>query len=106
MGVTLTFEDANSVVADGVDGCDGIRSKVKEFLIPDEIEQNLPQYSSMYGCRVALHMETMMEAVENDRARLSTMHIGDGAYAIPYPIMRAQKANVGLHTLDDRSMGL
>lgn len=99
--VSLSFKDGTSAVADLVVGCDGIRSKVKEFMIPEEHEQTQPQYSGMYCYRAALDMETMVEAVGDDRARVSTMYLGQGAYAISYPIMRAQKVNVGLYTLND-----
>lgn len=101
-GVNLSFEDGTSAEADVVVGCDGIRSKVKEFMIPDEYQQVLPQYSGMYGYRAVLDMETMIEAVGEQRARVSTMYIGKGAYGISYPIMRAQKVNVGLYILTDR----
>lgn len=101
-GVNLSFEDGTSAEADVVVGCDGIRSKVKEFMIPDEYQQALPQYSGMYGYRAVLDMDTMIEAVGEHRARVSTMYVGNGAYGISYPIMRAKKVNVGLYILKDQ----
>lgn len=101
-GVHLTFQDGTSTVSDVVIGCDGIHSKVKESLFPDEIERVKPQYSGMYGYRAVIDMETMVEAVGDRRARISTWYIGKGAYAITYPIMRARKVNVGLYTLNDK----
>ncbi|KND86231.1 Salicylate hydroxylase [Tolypocladium ophioglossoides CBS 100239] len=96
-GVGLSFEDGSFVAADVVVGCDGIRSKVKESMLPEEVEQTEPRYSGMYGYRAILDMETMVEAVGDRRARVSTMYIGKGAYAISYPIMRATRVNVGLY---------
>lgn len=101
-GVNLSFEDGTAAEADVVVGCDGIRSKVKEFMIPEEYQHVLPQYSGMYGYRAVLDMDTMIEAVGEQRARVSTMYVGKGAYGISYPIMRAQKVNVGLYILRDR----
>jgi salicylate hydroxylase len=98
-GVHLNFEDGTSVVADMVIGCDGIRSKVKESILPEESEQCKPQYSGMYGYRAVLDMDTMVQAVGEHRARVSTMYVGKGAYGISYPIMRGKKANVGLYKL-------
>ena len=98
-GIHLNFEDGTSVVADVVVGCDGIRSKVKESILPEEYEQTKPRYSGMYGYRAVLDMDTMVEAVGEHRARVSTMYVGKGAYGISYPIMRAQKVNVGLYKL-------
>jgi salicylate hydroxylase len=46
-------------------------------------------------------METMVEAVGNHRARVSTLYIGKGVYAISYPIMRAKEVNVGLYALSE-----
>lgn len=100
-GVNLSFEDGTSVVADVVVGCDGIRSKVKESMLPEELERAKPQYSGMYGYRAVLDMETMVEAVGEQRARVSTWYVGKGAYAISYPIARATKVNVGLYTLNE-----
>ena len=102
-GVKLTFKDGTSATADVVIGCDGIKSKVKQYITNSkEYDRTLPQYSGMYCYRAALDMDTMVAAVGDDRARVSTMYIGQGAYAISYPIMRAQKVNVGLYTLNDR----
>lgn len=55
----------------------------------------------MYGYRAVLDMDTMVKAVGDHRARVSTMYVGKGAYGISYPIMRAQKVNVGLYVLND-----
>ncbi|KAF9890545.1 hypothetical protein FE257_005676 [Aspergillus nanangensis] len=101
-GVDLEFDDGMTANADVVVGCDGIRSKVKEFMLPEECGDTLPRYSGMYGYRAVLDMDTMIEAVGEHRARVSTMYVGKGAYGISYPIMRAQKVNVGLYTLQDR----
>lgn len=101
-GVELKFADGSSVTADVVIGCDGIHSKVKQSVVPDEYEQRLPQYSGMFGYRAVLDMDTMVEAVGNHRARVSTMYVGEGAYGISYPIMRAKKVNVGIYKLSDR----
>lgn len=101
-GVNLRFDDGTSVRADVVVGCDGIKSKVKESMLPEESKKKQPQYSGMYGYRAVLDMDEMVEAVGDQRARVSTMYIGKGAYAISYPIMRAQKVNVGLYILSDK----
>lgn len=100
-GVEMQFDDGTSALADVVVGCDGIRSKVKESILPDEYEQTKPRYSGMYGYRAVLDMETMIEAVGERRAKLSTWYVGKGAYVITYPIMRAKKVNVGLYKLNE-----
>lgn len=102
-GVKLIFKDGSVATADVAVGCDGIKSKVKEcILTPQQRDMTQPRYSGMYCYRAVLDMQTMMDAVGENRARVSTQYLGDGAYGISYPIMHAQKVNVGLYTLNDR----
>ena len=101
-GVDLKFDDGSTYVADVVIGCDGIKSVVKESMLPDESKLKQPQYSGMYGYRAVFDMEEMVEAVGDQRARVATMYVGQGAYGISYPIMRAKKVNFGLYVLNDK----
>lgn len=100
-GVVLGFEDGEVVSADVVVGCDGIRSRVKECMLPVESLKTKPVYSGMYGYRAVLEMGEMVEAVGEKRARVATIYVGRGAYAISYPIMRARLVNVGVYVLSD-----
>ncbi|KAI2698523.1 hypothetical protein DTO013E5_1988 [Penicillium roqueforti] len=102
-GVVLGFEDGEVVKADVVIGCDGIRSRVKECMFP--VEYSLcakPVYSGMYGYRAVLDMGDMVSAVGERRARVATMYVARGAYAISYPIMRARLVNVGIYVLSSQ----
>ncbi|KAJ6439294.1 salicylate hydroxylase [Purpureocillium lavendulum] len=98
--VQLTFEDGTTVPADVVVGCDGIRSRVKELMLPEEVEQTSPKYSGMYCYRAVLDMEDAISAVGSHRARVATWYIGKGAYAISYPIMHGKKLNFGMYKMD------
>lgn len=101
-GVQLHFEDGTKATADVVVGCDGIKSKVKEFVLsPEEVEQTKPRYSGMYSYRAVLDIDTMIEAVGDRRARLSSWYIGKGGYGITYPIQGVKKVNVGLYTFSE-----
>lgn len=100
-GVQLYFDDGSAVRADVVVGCDGIRSRVKESFLPGDSGLHWPRYSGMYAYRAVLDMEEMVQAVGDRRARVSSMYFGDGAYGISYPIMRAQKVNVGVYVLSE-----
>jgi len=90
-GVQLWFDDGTKVNAD-------VKSMVKELMLE---ERTKPRYSGMYGYRAVLDMKDMVDAVGEQRARVSTMYIGHSAYAISYPIMRAQKGNVGVYIPSD-----
>ncbi|KAL4805182.1 hypothetical protein BDV18DRAFT_25657 [Aspergillus unguis] len=99
-GMEMRFEDGSVASASVVVGCDGIHSKVKQFVVPEEeYKKTQAQYSGMYGYRAVFDMETMVQAVGDHRARVSSMYIGDGAYGISYPIARAKKVNVGIYPL-------
>lgn len=101
-GIKLFFEDGTSATADVVVGCDGIKSKVKEGILPpEEVASKKPQFSGMYSYRTVLDMDTMIEAVGDRRARLASWYIGKGAYGITYPIQRAKKVNIGLYVMTD-----
>lgn len=100
-GVNLYFDDSTVAIANVVVGCDGIKSKVKEFMLPEESKTKQPQYSGMYGYRAVFDIDEMVQDVGDQRARVSTMYIRDGAYGISYPIMRAQKVNVGLSIVNN-----
>lgn len=100
-GMLMTFADGSQAEASVVIGCDGIHSRVKQFVLDEEeYARTQPRYSGMYGYRAVLDMETMIEAVGEDRARVATMYIGDGAYGVTYPIMRAKKVNCGIYPLN------
>lgn len=94
----LGFEDGEIVYADVVVGCDGIKSRVQEYVSGSPPK---PQYSGMYGYRAVLDMDDMVEAVGDDRARVSTLYIGRGVYGISYPIKRATQVNVGIYVLSE-----
>ena len=100
-GVQLRFDDGSTALADIVVGCDGIKSRVKESMLPDEAPLERPQFSGMYAYRAVLDMDEMVRAVGDQRARVATMYVGHGKYGISYPIMRASKVNVGFYVLSD-----
>lgn len=100
-GTNLYFDDGSTFRADVVVGCDGIKSVVKKSMLQDESKNKQPQYSGMYAYRAVFDMEQMVDAVGDQRARVSTMYVGQGAYGISYPIMRAKKVNFGLYVLND-----
>ena len=102
--VQLYFDDGTTVRADVVVGCDGIRSRVKESMqqLPGQSGRQQPRYSGMYAYRAVLDMERAVEAVGDHRARVSSLYVGDGAYGISYPTMRAKKVNIGIYVFSEK----
>mgnify|MGYP002717946322 FL=1 len=100
--VVLGFEDGDVVDADVVVGCDGIRSRVKECMMPVESLRTKPVYSGMYGYRAVLEMGDMVKAVGEKRAHVATIYLGRGVYALSYPIMRGRLVNIGIYVLSSQ----
>lgn len=101
-GVYLSFEDGTTAFADVVVGCDGIKSSVKPFVLSaEEVERTKATYSGQYAHRAVLDMDTVVKEVGEHRAKVATLYIGKGAYAITYPVSRAQKVNCGLYKTSD-----
>lgn len=92
-GIMLNFKDGSAALTDVVIGCDGIHSRVRSIVIPGGLIT--PKYSGMYAYRAVLDMAAMIDAVGERRARVATMYVGEGAYVVTYPIMRAKQVNVG-----------
>lgn len=95
-GVTLHFGDNSTETADIVIGCDGIKSKVKECLFPEDIERYKPSFSGMYVYRGVVDMDVLEQAI-GPRARMATWHLAPRRYVIHYPISRATKVNMGCY---------
>lgn len=94
-GLRVVFEDGTSGTFEVVVGCDGVHSNVRKSMLPNETTE--PQYSGMFAYRAVLDMETVIEAVGEERARIATKYISKGACGVSYPVDRSRKVNVGLY---------
>ena len=90
--VVLGFEDGDVVDADVVVGCDGIRSRVKECMMPVESLRTKPVYSGMYGYRAVLEMGDMVKAVGEKRAHVLAELLGDSRVSSVDDVVAAFKA--------------
>ena len=76
--LVMTFEDGSSAKADAIIGCDGIKSTVRRIMFPDRPTN--PTFTHKYAYRGLVPMKNAVQAIGEERAQNSCMHVG---YAIP-----------------------
>ncbi|KXS94991.1 hypothetical protein AC578_1517 [Pseudocercospora eumusae] len=98
--ITLTFADGTSATADAVIGCDGIRSKVREFIVAPGSAPCHPTYTHVCSYRALLPMTSAIEALGPATATVYHNHIGPGANVIHYPVASNTLVNVAIFLHD------
>ncbi|KAI1844489.1 hypothetical protein JX265_010016 [Neoarthrinium moseri] len=82
----LTFHDGTSAEADGVVGCDGIKSRVREIIVGEKHPSAKAKYTHMYGYRGVIPMEKAVDIIGEERATNSCVWIGPNAHILSYPV--------------------
>ncbi|KXT16692.1 hypothetical protein AC579_5255 [Pseudocercospora musae] len=98
--MTLTFADGTSATADAIIGCDGIRSKVREFILAPGSPPCHPTYTHVCSYRALLPMTSAIEALGAATATVYHNHIGPGANVIHYPVASNTLVNVAIFLHD------
>lgn len=73
----MKFEDGSSAEADAVIGCDGIKSKTRQLMHGLDHPCAHPTYTYKYAYRGVVPMAKAIEAVGEERASNSCMHVSD-----------------------------
>ena len=73
--MAMSFADGSSASADAVIGCDGIKSRVREIVVGASHPSVYPSYTHKYAYRGMLPMDKAIEALGEERARNSCMHV-------------------------------
>jgi salicylate hydroxylase len=73
--VTMKFADGTTAHADAVIGCDGIKSKVRQFVVGANHPSVVPSYTHKYAYRAMIPMEKAIEAIGEEKARNACMHV-------------------------------
>ncbi|KAK4173286.1 hypothetical protein QBC36DRAFT_245800 [Triangularia setosa] len=94
--VKMVFGDGTEAEADGVLGCDGVKSQVREVLV-EALEENgkgkvngKSGYSGKYAYRCLVPWEKAAEAVGEDRAEVSSLHL------LTFPVNRQKERFLNL----------
>lgn len=73
--MVMNFADGSSASADAVIGCDGIKSRVRPIVVGASHPSVHPSYTHKYAYRGMLSMDKAIEALGEERARNSCMHV-------------------------------
>lgn len=71
----MEFEDGTTAEADGVIGCDGIKSRVRMSMFGTDHPCANPSYSHKYAYRGLVRMEDAIAATGEERARNACMYV-------------------------------
>ena len=95
----VALSDGRSVSASAVLGCDGVHSKLRNALVPDDPVQ----FTGLMAWRGLVPMDRLPAHLRaSERHAIGTNWVGPGAHVITYPLRRAQLMNVvGIIERDD-----
>ncbi|KAH8879221.1 FAD/NAD(P)-binding domain-containing protein [Thozetella sp. PMI_491] len=98
----LVFTDGSAEEADVVVGCDGIRSRVRQLILPEGDPAAKPHYTNKFCFRALIPMDKATAALGEERTSTRFMYNGPGAHVITYPIGMGTVLNV-LAVLSDEN---
>jgi salicylate hydroxylase len=92
--IQLAFEDGTTAHADAVVGCDGVRSRVRQFLLDKKSPLEDLTFSGKYAYRGLIPMNKAKEALGDYLAGNSQMYLGPEGHILTYPIDHGKVMNV------------
>ncbi|KAK3679509.1 hypothetical protein LTR78_001070 [Recurvomyces mirabilis] len=93
--VKMTFHDGTAAEADAVIGCDGIKSRTRAWMLGgDDTPGAAPVYTHKYAYRGLIPMQRAVDALGDDNARNSKMHLGQDGHILTFPVSKGQTMNV------------
>jgi salicylate hydroxylase len=97
--VQVQLSDGRSVLASAVLGCDGVHSRLRNAMVPDDPVQ----FTGLMAWRGLVPMQTLPPHLRVTQTHaIGTNWVGPGAHVITYPLRRAQLMNVvGIIERDD-----
>jgi salicylate hydroxylase len=90
----MSFEDGSSAEADAVIGCDGIKSKTRQLMHGLDHPCAQPTYTYKYAYRGVVPMKQAIEAVGEERAMNSCMHLGPNGHVLTFPVNHGETLNI------------
>ncbi|KAL4803787.1 hypothetical protein BDV18DRAFT_39465 [Aspergillus unguis] len=101
--LALKFADGiEDEVFDVVIGCDGIKSRVRQLLLGEDHPSAHPVFSHKYAYRGLVPMDKAIEAIGEELASNSCMHMGPGNHVLTFPVNAGKTLNiVAFHTTEE-----
>ena len=75
-------------------GCDGLKSRVREYLFGKDNPASYVHYTHKFAYRGLVSMENAIKAVGEDKAKYFSIHLGPGAHMLHYPVANGAMVNV------------
>ncbi|KAI9376617.1 hypothetical protein BJX61DRAFT_255675 [Aspergillus egyptiacus] len=100
--LVLAFADGEKDEADVVIGCDGIKSRVRQILVGEDHPSANPVFTQKYAYRGLVPMDKAIEAIGEELASNSCMHMGPNNHMLTFPVNAGKTLNiVAFHTTPD-----
>jgi salicylate hydroxylase len=93
-GVKLKFADGETVVADAVVGCDGIKSMTREYVFGEEGKTATPQFTGEYAYRALVPQAIAVETLGDELAKNCQLYVGNRGYIMSYPVEHGKFINI------------
>lgn len=77
----MEFEDGTTAETDAIVGCDGIKSTVRQIIVGRDHPSARPVYTHKYAYRGLAQMDKAIEAIGEELAQNSCMHVSFYQYA-------------------------
>ncbi|KAE8153337.1 hypothetical protein BDV25DRAFT_136943 [Aspergillus avenaceus] len=92
--VELRFSDGTVAWADGVIGCDGIKSRVRELMLGEGNPASYPHYTHKIAYRGLVPMDEATDRLGHYRAHNQHMYGGPNAHVLHFPVAKQKLMNV------------
>ncbi|KAL2830447.1 hypothetical protein BDW59DRAFT_17732 [Aspergillus cavernicola] len=101
--LVLKFADGAKDEADIVIGCDGIKSRVRQILVGEDHPSANPSFTHKYAYRGLVPMDKAIEAIGEELASNSCMHMGPNNHMLTFPVNAGKTLNiVAFHTTPEQ----
>ncbi|KAI1263784.1 salicylate 1-monooxygenase sala [Xylariaceae sp. FL1019] len=90
----LKFHDGTTAEADGVIGCDGIKSRTRAIMLGEDHPAAHASYAHMYCYRAVMPMERAVSSIGEERAKNACMWLNDSRHILTFPINKGKTWNL------------
>jgi len=92
--VVLRFDDGSDARHSAVIGCDGIKSRTREFVLGADHPAAHAVFTGKYAYRGLIPMADAASLLGDELARNSQMYLGHGGHILTFPISNGETMNV------------